>query len=135
MALVDANVLLDIVTNDPVWVDWSIMALAAAQATGPLLINDIVYAEVSTRFKDTHALDDFVLGSGLEHVAIPKEALFSAARVHIQYRRAGGLRTGVLPDFFIGAHAMTIDNPILTRDAGRYKTYFPSVSLIIPKMN
>ena len=110
-------------------------ALASAQAAGFLAINDIVYAELATRFEAVEALDGFVTDAGLQMLPIPRAALFMASKVHALYRRAGGIRTGVLPDFFIGAHAAVLRLPIVTRDGGRYRTYFPTVELITPKMN
>lgn len=135
MALIDSNVLLDLLTGDPVWEDWSAQALANTQAASSLIINDIVYAELATRFEAVEALDGFVTDAGLQMLPIPRAALFMASKVHALYRRAGGVRTGVLPDFFIGAHAAVLDLPIVTRDSGRYRTYFPTVELITPKMN
>ena len=135
MAIIDSNVLLDLLTGDPVWEDWSVQALASAQASNSLVINDIVYAELATRFETVEALDGFVADAGLQMMPLPRAALFMAAKVHTLYRRAGGIKTGVLPDFFIGAHAAVLDLPIMTRDIGRYRTYFPTVELITPKMN
>ena len=99
------------------------------------MINDIVYAELATRFETVEALDGFVADAGLQMMPLPRAALFMAAKVYTLYRRAGGIKTGVLPDFFIGAHAAVLDLPIMTRDIGRYRTYFPTVELITPKMN
>lgn len=110
-------------------------ALASTQAAGSLIINDIVYAELATRFEAVETLDGFVVDAGLQMLPMPRAALFMAAKVHALYRRAGGITTGVLPDFFIGAHAAVLDLPIVTRDSGRYRTYFPTVELITPKMN
>ena len=135
MALIDSNVLLDLLTGDPIWEDWSARALAKAQATDSLVINDIVYSELATRFDALEKLDGFVADAGLQMLPIPRAALFMASKVHALYRRAGGVKTGVLPDFFIGAHAAVLDLPIVTRDSGRYRTYFPTVELITPKMN
>lgn len=135
MAFIDSNVLLDLLTGDPVWEDWSAQALASAQAKEPLIINDIVYSELATRFEAMEALDGFVADTGLQMLPMPRAALFMAAKVHARYRRAGGARIGVLPDFFIGAHAAVLEAPIVTRDIGRYRTYFPSVELITPNLN
>ena len=135
MALIDSNVLLDVLTGDPVWEDWSVQALANAQTAGALVINDIVYAELATRFEAVEALDGFVADAGLQMSPMPRAALFMASKVHALHRRAGGVRIGVLPDFFIGAHAAVLGLPIVTRDSGRYRTYFPTVELITPKMN
>ena len=125
MTLVDTNVLLDLVTDDPKWSDWSIAQLEAASIEGPLLINDVIYAELAVRYERIETLEAFVEEAGLDMRPIPKPALFLAGKVFTQYRKAGGTRTGVLPDFFIGAHAAVQQLPLLTRDVGRYRSYFP----------
>ncbi|MBZ9710359.1 type II toxin-antitoxin system VapC family toxin [Mesorhizobium sp. ESP7-2] len=132
MTLVDTNVLLDLVTDDPKWADWSIGQLEAASLDGPLLINDAVYAELAVRYGRIEDLDAFVDEAGLDLAPMPRAALFLAGKVFTQYRKSGGSRTGVLPDFFIGAHAAVNGLPLLTRDIGRYRTYFPSLKLITP---
>lgn len=132
MTLVDTNVLLDLVTADPQWADWSIAALEASSLQGSLFINDVVYAELSVRYERIELLDEFIGRAGLEMVGLPRPALFLAGKVFARYRRAGGIRSGVLPDFFIGAHAAVARLPLLTRDEGRYRTYFPTVELISP---
>jgi len=130
--LVDTNVLLDLVTNDPKWADWSIAQLEAASLRGPLLMNDVVYAELAVRYNRIEHLDAFIDEAGLEIISIPREALFLAGKVFMQYRKAGGARTGVLPDFFIGAQAAVARLTLLTRDVGRYRTYFPTLTLVTP---
>ncbi|ARO33924.1 toxin/antitoxin system PilT domain-containing protein (plasmid) [Rhizobium sp. NXC14] len=132
MTLVDTNVLLDLVTDDPEWSDWSIAQLEAASIEGPLLINDVVYAELAVRYDRIEALEAFVEQAVLEMTPMPRSALFLAGKVFTQYRKAGGTRTGVLADFFIGAHAAVQQLPLLTRDGGRYRSYFPSLKLIAP---
>ncbi|PWJ88211.1 hypothetical protein C8D77_112105 [Mesorhizobium loti] len=132
MTLVDTNVLLDLVTDDPKWADWSVAQLEAAGLNGPLLINDAVFAELAVRYDRIEDLDAFVDEAGLEIAPMPRAALFLAGKVFTQYRKSGGSRTGVLPDFFIGAHAAVSSLPLLTRDVGRYRTYFPSLKLITP---
>lgn len=132
MTLVDTNVLLDLVTDDPNWADWSIAQLEAASLNGPLLINDVVYAELSVRYDGVEILEAFVDEAGLKLAPMPRAALFLAGKVFTQYRRSGGSRTGVLPDFFIGAHAAVNELPLLTRDVGRYRKYFPTLKLITP---
>ena len=132
MFLVDTNVLLDLVTGDPQWADWSAATLEAATLLGPLTINDVIYAELSVRYGDIADLDDMIALAELDHVPIPKEALFLAGKVFQAYRRAGGSRTGVLPDFFIGAHAAVADLTLITRDAARYRSYFPTLRLRMP---
>ena len=132
MILVDTNVLLDLVTDDPNWADWSVAQLEAASLHGPLLINDVIYAELAVRYGRIEELEAFVGEAGLEIVPIPRSALFLAGKVFTQYRKSGGSRTGVLPDFFIGAQAAVSQLTLLTRDVGRYRTYFPSLTLITP---
>ncbi|RWN35143.1 MAG: PIN domain-containing protein [Mesorhizobium sp.] len=132
MTFVDTNVLLDLVTDDPNWAGWSIAQLEAASLDGPLLINDAVYAELAVRYIRIEDLEAFLDAAGLEMAPMPRAALFLAGKVFTQYRRSGGSRTGVLPDFFIGAHAAVAKLPLLTRDVGRYQTYFPSLRLITP---
>lgn len=132
MTLVDTNVLLDLVTDDPNFAEWSMAQLEAASLVGPLVINDVVYSELSVRYAKKEPLDSFVEGAGLKIQPIPPAALFLAGKVFQKYRKAGGTRTGVLPDFFIGAHAAVGELPLLTRDVGRYQTYFPTVKLITP---
>ena len=133
MTLVDTNILLDLVTDDPVWADWSIRQLDAAAVNGPLVINGVVYAELSVRFDRIEELDEVLNEAGITMEEIPRSALFLAGKVFRRYRAAGGNRTGVLPDFFIGAHAAVSKLPLLTRDINRYRTYFPTVKLIAPQ--
>ena len=132
MTLVDTNILLDVVTDDPNWSDWSIEQLEAAALRGPLLINDVVYAELAVRYERIERLEAFLSEAGLDMAAMPRSALFLAGKVFQKYRKAGGSRTGVLPDFFIGAHAAVDRLDLLTRDQARYRTYFPTVKLITP---
>lgn len=130
--LVDTNVILDLLTADPQWGLWSAARLDAASMAGPLLINDVIYAELSVRFSDLERMNSVLANMRLNVARTPRAALFLAGRVFTDYRRSGGTRTGVLPDFFIGAHAAVSRLPILTRDTGRYRTYFPTVSLVTP---
>ena len=118
MTLIDANVLLDVLTNDPRWAAWSIEKLRAAVQRGPLLINEIVYAEVSVEFETTEALDARLAEIGVVLAPTPKSALLLAGKAYREYRRAGGLRTGVLPDFFIDAHTAAAGLTLLSRDRG-----------------
>ncbi len=131
--LVDTNVLLDLATDDPHWADWSVRALETAAARGPLLVNDISYAELSVRFELAEEVDTFLTTGGFEIQATPRAALFLAGKAFLAYRARGGTRTGVLPDFLIGAHAAVMELPLLTRDIGRYRSYFPAVTLLTPK--
>ena len=132
MTLVDANVVLDVVTDDPVWVAWSLARLAEAALAGSILINDVVYAEISVRFSTIEDLDETLADAAIGIVPIPRYALFLAGKAFLRYRRAGGVRAGVLSDFFIGAHATVEGWPLLTRDARRYRTYFPTLRVIAP---
>jgi len=132
VTLVDTNVLLDLVTNDARWSAWSEAQLDAAAIAGRLVINDVVYAELSIRYRRVEDLDQMLDGAAITVISIPRAALFLAGKAFQQYRAAGGVRTGVLPDFFIGAHAMVEDWPLLTRDVRRFRGYFPRVSLITP---
>jgi Predicted nucleic acid-binding protein, contains PIN domain len=132
MTLIDTNVLLDLATNDSVWADWSVRQLDRAAVKGPLVINDVVYAELSVGFERIEELDELLDEAGITLDEIPREALFLAGKAFRRYRAVGGARSGVLPDFFIGAHAAVLGLPLLTRDAKRYRTYFPSVVLITP---
>lgn len=133
MTLVDTNVLLDVVTDDPDWAEWSIAKLEEVSLQGALVINDVVYAELSVRYDRIEDLEGMLHMATIEVVPMPREALFLAGKVFLQYRRSSGSKTGVLPDFFIGAHAAVSGLQLLTRDAGRYRTYFPTVELIIPE--
>jgi predicted nucleic acid-binding protein len=132
VTLADANVLLDVVTDDPVWIAWSLAALAGAALAGPIFINDVVYAEISTRYASIEELDEMLAGTMIRIAPIPPSALFLAGKAFLRYRKAGGIRTGVLPDFFIGAHAVIEGWPLLTRDTRRYRTYFPTLRVIAP---
>lgn len=133
MIFVDSNILLDVITNDPAWYDWSLGQLEAASLAGPLCINDIVYAEISVRYDRIEDLDYMLAETGLNVEPMPRAALFLAAKVFSQYRKSGGTRSSVLPDFFIGAHAAVGKLPLLTRDPKRFRTYFKSVTLISPQ--
>jgi predicted nucleic acid-binding protein len=132
LIFVDTNVLLDLVNDDPRWASWSVAQLTSASIRGVLAINDAIYAELSVRYRQIEDLDAFVEAAGVTLVPMPRSALFLAGKAYFRYRQSGGLRTGVLPDFFIGAHSAVLGVPLLTRDAGRYGTYFPTVELISP---
>ena len=132
MLLVDTNVLVDVLQNDPQCADWSIAQLRAQAKLHALVINPVIYAEVSLSFSTLEALDDVVLTMALELREIPWPALFLAARAQALYRRRGDSKGQVLPDFFIGAHAAVEGWPLLSRDASRVKTYFPTLDVIAP---
>lgn len=133
MILVDTNVLIDILTDDPVWADWSVRQLRAQAQVHDLAINPVIYAELSLAFESVDAVDEVVDELGLGFQELPRPALFLAGRAFVQYRREGGTKSNVLPDFFIGAHAAVLDCAILTRDGRRYRSYFPRVALVAPE--
>ena len=135
MILVDTNVLLDVVQDDPVWADWSQRQLDAASLRGSICINPVIYAELSIAFARIEELEAVVADGGIELEEIPREALFLAGKVFLRYRQRSraAAKKSVLPDFFIGAHAAVCGVPILTRDVGRYRYYFPTVELISPR--
>lgn len=132
MTLVDSNVLLDVVTDGQAWADWSQAQLERAALDGPLVVNNVIYAEISTRYASVEAVDFMLLDLNIAVAPIPRNALFLAGKAYLRYRAAGGIRTGVLADFFIGAHASVEGLPLLTRDARRYRNYFPTIVLITP---
>lgn len=132
MTLVDTNVFLDLFSTDPVWHEWSGMELDRAAIQGRILINDMIYAELSVRSATIEILDAVLDRMNVVRVAMPKQALFLAGKTYQRYRSIGGTRANVLPDFFIGAHAAVSDLALLTRDARRYRHYFPTIDLITP---
>lgn len=133
MILVDTNVLLDVLQDDPAWADWSLRQLEMAALRGRLCVNPVIYAELSIAFERIEELEAVLDAAGLILEEVPREALFLAGKAFVQYRRRQGHRTGVLPDFFVGAHAAVVGVPVLTRDASRYRAYFPTVELIGPQ--
>ena len=130
---VDSNVLLDVLTEPSEWAEWSATTLAAAANRAPLVINAIVYAEISVRFPTIEALEAALPRNLLHREPISESAAFLAGKAFLAYRRRGGTRTAPLPDFLIGAHAATAGYRLLTRDTARYRTYFPSLTLIAPQ--
>ena len=132
MVLVDTNVLVDVFEDDPLWADWSVRQVRAQAQVHQLLINPVIYAELSLTFASVKELDEAIEGIGLKIEEMPRASLFLAGRAFLKYRRAGGTRTNVLADFFIGAHASVLGCGILTRDEGRYRSYFPRVPLVTP---
>lgn len=132
MLLVDTNVLVDILQDDPHWADWSVRQLRAQSQVHELAINPVIYAELSLNFASVAALDSAVDGMGLQLKDLPRPALFLAGKAFVKYRRTGGTKGNVLADFFVGAHAAVMGCAILTRDARRYKNYFPRVPLVVP---
>ena len=132
MLLVDTNVLVDVLEDDPMWADWSISQLRAQSKIHRLAINPIIYSELSLTFSTVEALDRTIGDLGLAMIELPRPALFLAGKAFVRYRRQGGKKGSVLSDFFIGAHAAVSEYPLLTRDTRRYAPYFPSVRLIVP---
>ena len=130
--LVDSNVLLDVLTQDEEWLDWSSGMLDMASETGPLFINPIIYAEVSAHFASLEALDDALSPRFCRRVDLPWAAAFLAGKAYLQYRRRGGVQTSLMPDFYIGAHAAVTGLTLLTRDALRCREYFPTLRPIAP---
>lgn len=130
--LVDSNVILDVATDDATWGDWSSKALARSADESVLIINPIVYAEVSVGFNRIEELEDILPISIFRRDYLPYEAAFLAGKCFLSYRKRGGTKTSPLPDFYIGAHAAVADFRLLTRDASRYRTYFPKIELISP---
>ncbi|MBL8538348.1 MAG: type II toxin-antitoxin system VapC family toxin [Hyphomonadaceae bacterium] len=131
MILVDSNVIIDVMTHDATWGDWSATALSTAADNESLAINPIIYAELSAGFASVVALND-ALGGDFAKLSLPYEAGFVAGKAFLEYRRRGGLRTSPLPDFYVGAHAAVAGFSLLTRDSKRYRSYFPALRLIAP---
>jgi predicted nucleic acid-binding protein len=131
MVLVDTNVLLDVLQNDPQWADWSQGQLESASLTDSRAVNAVIYSELSMAFERIEELEAVLADASLRVEPIPREALFLAGKAFLSYRRRGA-RQGVLPDFYIGAHAAVGGFALLTRDVNRYRSYFPTVRLIAP---
>ncbi len=127
--IVDSNIIIDIVSDDPKWVTWSAEALSRYPIC---LINSMIFAELCYNKASKNEVDELTFSLELLYQEVPKEALFFAAQAYRKYRRQGGTKTVPLPDFFIGAHAEALGVPILTRDVSRYRIYFPNVQLISP---
>jgi len=130
--LVDSNVLLDIVTDDPIWAPWSGLRLAEAIDAGRVVINPIIYAEISVGYDSIEALDQALPEPTFRREPLPYNAGFLAGKAFLAYRKRGGTKHSPLPDFYIGAHAAIVGHRLLTRDARRYRTYFPRIELISP---
>ena len=130
--LLDTNVLLDILTDDPEWADWSQKQFRRARAEGPVPLNPILYAELAAHFERAADVDHFLRPGVFKRLPLPYEAGFRASRAFLAYRRAGGSKSSPLPDFYIGAHAEHAGFTLVTRDVARYRTYFPKVKLVVP---
>jgi predicted nucleic acid-binding protein len=131
--LVDSNVILDVLTEDPQWFEWSAQMLTDYTNQGDLVINPIIYAEISMGFNQSEEAEAALPEEFFRRDPLPYAAAFLAGQSFLDYRRRGGERRSPLPDFYIGAHAAVINIPLLTRDVNRYRTYFPSVQLITPQ--
>ncbi len=132
MIFVDSCVLIDVIEDDPHWADWSQRQLESAAATQQLVINPVIYAEISVRFDRMEDVNRLLDAAQITLTDMTREALFLAGKAYQRYRQRGGTRTGTLPDFFIGAHASVLGAPVITRDASRYAGYFPALRLIAP---
>lgn len=132
ITLVDSNVILDLVTDDPKWGRWSTEALSRAADESTLAINPLIFAEISIGFNTIEELEQLIPPTELDRLELPYEAAFLAGKAFLAYRRRGGRRSAPLADFYIGAHAAVAGLRLLTRDPRRYRTYFPTVELIAP---
>jgi predicted nucleic acid-binding protein len=130
--LVDSNVILDVMTDDPRWGEWSSSMLARCAEDGTLVINPIIYAEISIGFERVEDLDEALSADFFRRDPLPWEAAFLAGKCFLEYRRRGGSRRSPLPDFYIGAHAAVTGLSLLTRDARRYRTYFRDLQILAP---
>lgn len=133
MTLVDTNIFIDLLTRNPDWFEASRLAFERRMALGAILIVDAVFAELSAGFASEADCSDFLDALAVEHSAMSRQALWRAGRAFRDYRRQGGSKTNVLADFFIGAQAETLGVPLLTRDAGRYRSYFPEIAVLAPQ--
>jgi predicted nucleic acid-binding protein len=133
LTLVDSNVILDVVTDDPLWFDWSSQSMARAADDSTLAINPVIYAEVSIGFRTIEELEELLPARDFRRLELPYEAAFLAGKAFLSYRRRGGKRAAPLPDFYIGAHAAIAGLRLLTRDPKRYRTYFPTIQLVAPQ--
>jgi predicted nucleic acid-binding protein len=130
--LIDSCVLLDVITGDKQWADWSAGQIAAAMDAGRVVINPLVYAEVSVGYQTIEELEDLLPASDYKREPLPYLAGFAAGKAFVRYRRGGGDKRSPMPDFYIGAHAAIAGYQLLTRDVRRYRTYFPTIDIIAP---
>lgn len=132
MILVDTNVWIDLIERDPVWMDWSLAQVMRARAEQTAVINPVIYAELAPTYDSQEMLAQFVRLSGAQWMPLSASAAWAASRAFLSYRQRKGVKTGVLPDFFIGGQALAEGWTLLTRDAARYRTYFPDIQMICP---
>ena len=132
LTLVDTNVLVDVAAEDSAWFDWSVSQLRRATDRGGVAINPIIYAELSVHFETAEALEGALAMFEFKRLSLPWEAAFVAGKAYLRYQRRGGIKRSPLPDFYIGAHAAVVGLTLLTRDARRYREYFPRLKLISP---
>lgn len=130
--LIDSCVLLDVITGDKMWADWSAAQIAAAIDRGRAVVNPLIYAEVSVGYETVEELDELLPAGGYEREPLPYLAGFAAGKAFLRYRRGGGQKRSPMPDFYIGAHAAIAGYQLLTRDVSRYRTYFPTIDIIAP---
>ena len=133
MILVDSNIWIDLIQKDPFWLNWSLAEVQKVRAQKRAVINPVIYAELAPTYDQPAALDKFLSAAKVTMKPLSRAAAYAAGRAFLRYRQKRGTKTGVLPDFFIGAQAQTEGWAILTRDVSRYNTYFPDVQLIAPK--
>ncbi len=132
MTIVDSSVLLDVFQDDPDWADRALSALDQRRTEGDLIVNEVIYSEVSIGYRSLEDYEGVLTSTGVRFHRVPREALFLAGKAFLDYRRRGGVRRSPLPDFFIGAHAAVVRIPLLIRDTSRVRTYFPTVEVIAP---
>jgi predicted nucleic acid-binding protein len=130
--LIDSCVLLDLITGDEQWADWSAEQVARAMDAGRVVINPLIYAEVSVGYESIEELDELLSASDFDREPLPYVAGFAAGKAFLRYRRGGGDKRSPMPDFYIGAHAAVAGYRLLTRDVQRYRTYYPTVEIIAP---
>ena len=130
--LIDTNVFLDVVEERPEWFGWASRKILEARGGGEIVINPVVYAEASTPYEDETAFARFLDAAGFLREDLPFGCAFRAAKAHLEYRLKGGVSATALPDFFIGAHTAYRGYRLLTRDATRFRTYFPEIEIIAP---
>lgn len=133
--LIDSCVLLDVITGDEHWADWSALQIAAAIDEGRAVINPVIYAEVSVGYETVEELDELLPAADYEREPLPYLAGFAAGKAFLRYRRGGGQKRSPMPDFYIGAHAAIAGYRLLTRDVNRYRTYYPTINLIVPSQD